>query len=370
MRIVLRKFFIIALLAVTSIAWAPSVHANSVITLWDPPHQQLDGRFFDDDLAQSLTPTGRLGTLVFSPPAGTHLWAIDAMLIEEVTAMSTGYSLNTNATPTGQSVALDWLNQLKIATATDSVEALPYGNPSGYWIHRLSPHDQDYFLAAGQIRLQVLLNRPVAAMNSYPNRKYFALGNEVLNSYTSAAKILQLTATLLRSSELDNYRLRSAGLLISGLDISRRDFLARDLTSQMYSLIHKVRLVPGKFTITSSQQNVPVTIINDFSIAAKVQLNISALNGKVKVHRLSPVQLAPNSKTQVLVPIEVLTSGSSGLAVDVLTKKGDLLGDTVLYPLNLAVISPVATWITTGAGLLLFIGAVVQSIRRIKRRGA
>jgi len=32
------------------------------------------------------------------------------------------------------------------------------------------------------------------------------------------------------------------------------------------------------------------------------------------------------------------------------------------------VISPIATWITTGAAVLLFIAAMVQSWRRVRRR--
>ena len=378
MTVRLRNIWIVTLLVFVNVISLPQSNAGqtfsrstklgSVITIWDPPHQQLDGRFFDDDLASLLTPDGRLGKLVFTPSPGAHVWAIDASLIEEVQAMAAGYSLNTNAQPIGQEIATRWLAQLNLVTAFDSIEALPYGNPSGYWIHRLSPHDQNYFLVAGQIRLQSILNRPVAAMTSYPNRKYFPLENSVLEEYLSAGKNLQLRATMLRSSDFDNYRLRSASLLITNLDTNRREFLARDLTSQMYALTHYIRLVPGKFTVTSSKQNLPITIVNDFPTTAKVQLNISALNGKVKIHHLSPIQLSANSKTQVLIPIEVLTSGTSALAIDVLTNKGELLGDTVLYPLNLTVISPVATWITTGAGILLFVAAVIQSIRRIRRR--
>ncbi|MEJ0014272.1 MAG: hypothetical protein WDN07_01350 [Actinomycetota bacterium] len=40
------------------------------------------------------------------------------------------------------------------------------------------------------------------------------------------------------------------------------------------------------------------------------------------------------------------------------------------YPLKLSVISPIATWFTTGAAILLFIAAGIQSIRRIRKRKA
>jgi hypothetical protein len=39
----------------------------------------------------------------------------------------------------------------------------------------------------------------------------------------------------------------------------------------------------------------------------------------------------------------------------------------VFYPVTLKVISPVATWITTGSAIVLFLSALVQSFRRIRR---
>ena len=69
-----------------------------------------------------------------------------------------------------------------------------------------------------------------------------------------------------------------------------------------------------------------------------------------------------------MIPVEVLTSGSSTLSVSIQSMQGNQLGQTVLYPLQLRVISPVATWITTGAAVVLFFSAVVQSIRRIRKR--
>jgi hypothetical protein len=43
------------------------------------------------------------------------------------------------------------------------------------------------------------------------------------------------------------------------------------------------------------------------------------------------------------------------------------VGYPVYINLKLSVISPVATWITTAAAVLLITGAIVQSWRRIKR---
>jgi hypothetical protein len=42
-------------------------------------------------------------------------------------------------------------------------------------------------------------------------------------------------------------------------------------------------------------------------------------------------------------------------------------GQSVTYPLKIAVISPIATWITGAAALVLFGAAIYKSFRRIRR---
>jgi hypothetical protein len=341
--------------------------ANSTITLFEPTHRVLDGRFIDDDLATLLDFNGRLGSLIFQPPRGQRIWLIDAALVEEVIAMSRGYSLITGDSGAGTAVAQEWLKQLSAITLGDLIYALPYGNPSWYWIHRLSPHDQNYFLTAGQGRLTTLLARPVNTLSTYPARKYFQLEPEIVEAYKNALLNLQITAIYMPSTQLDNFRLHAASILTASLEKTRREFLARNLTAESYAQIHNVRIVPGRFTVTSAKQELPITIINDFSINVKVNLVVVSLNGKVLVKDIPPITLAANSKTQVLVPITVLTSGIGTLSAGIMTPNGEILGDSVLFPLTLSVISPIATWITTGAAVTLFMAAIIQSIRRIRR---
>jgi hypothetical protein len=133
--------------------------------------------------------------------------------------------------------------------------------------------------------------------------------------------------------------------------------------------MHGVRLAPGRFTVSSQKQNLPITIVNDFPKKVKLKIVISPMNGKVIVGKIPDEVLAPKSKTQVFVPVQVLTSGSSTLMANLRSEQGALLGDVVLYQLSLRVISPVATWLTTGAAIVLFLSAIIQSSRRIRRRG-
>ncbi len=61
--------------------------ANTVIRITGPIHQTFTGEFRNDDLAQSLTPSGDLGLKVFQPFAKNRTWVIDAALIDEVILM-------------------------------------------------------------------------------------------------------------------------------------------------------------------------------------------------------------------------------------------------------------------------------------------
>ena len=69
-----------------------------------------------------------------------------------------------------------------------------------------------------------------------------------------------------------------------------------------------------------------------------------------------------------MIPIEVVTSGKSDLIVSLSSDKGKALSSEVIYPVTLKVISPIATWITTGGAIILFISALVQSFRRIRKK--
>ena len=90
------------------------------------------------------------------------------------------------------------------------------------------------------------------------------------------------------------------------------------------------------------------------------------IRDSVSVPTIISEQLPAKSKTQILLPIQVYSSGNSALNVTIDDAAGHAFGTPQLYPLKLSVISPVATWITTGAAILLFLAAAIQSIRRIR----
>ncbi len=71
---------------------------NLVLPLVDRPHRDPTGAFFDDDLAASIRPGGRLDAVLSAAesasliPGATTL-AVDPALLEDLTLMSTGYTV-------------------------------------------------------------------------------------------------------------------------------------------------------------------------------------------------------------------------------------------------------------------------------------
>ena len=361
-----KVLFVITLLI--SISVPQIAKADSVVVLSDQSHRQIDGKFFDDELATSLSYNGRLGQLVFAPPRGTRTWQIDAQLIDDVVAMTSDYQLLDGSKGIGKLTAQIWLSQLKSITGGSQIYALPYGNPSGYWIHRLSPHNESYFLTAGVSHLTNFFEREVQPLKAYPSNSYFKLDALTIQAFTDAQAEIQANASFMDPLALDNLHARIASVFNQNLSRELRDFLDLDLATTTRDLNHRIRLAPGRFTVSSSHQKLPITLINDFPASAKVKLSVAALNGKVVVSDVPDQVLPGKGKVQIMIPVEVLTSGSSTLSVSIQSMQGNQLGQTVLYPLQLRVISPVATWITTGAAVVLFFSAVVQSIRRIRKR--
>ncbi|MEN9736203.1 MAG: hypothetical protein RL129_913, partial [Actinomycetota bacterium] len=165
-----------------------------------------------------------------------------------------------------------------------------------------------------------------------------------------------------------NIHLRTAALFNQSLTNHDRNVLANDLMAKTREILYKIRLAPGKFTISSRKQELPITVINDFPNPAVLKLSIMGMNGRIQTPESMNVKLDGKSRVQVKIPVEVLSSGDSTLAVGIMNEQKAKLGEFVLYPLTLRVINPIATWITYVAALVLFASALIQSLRRIRKR--
>jgi Family of unknown function (DUF6049) len=375
----MKHFFKFHLLLLTTlltllfgIITSPETHAasSSLLFITAPSHRTLSGAFLNDQLASEISPVGSIGRLLYLKNSQFFQWEVDPALVEEVIDMSDGYKLVDGSTGAGQDFAKNFLDQLKSLALIGRVDAMVYGNPSEYWVQRLTPHEHNYILSASQRKLESLLGVPVGTPTSYVNRKYFSLSRQSVLDIRDDYNTIQSSAIYMDPSDLDKYRLSLTRLFNPAMSKNVRSALTDDFNGAVLNLSKSIRLAPGHFTITSSAQKLPITVINDFPNPAKVNLSINSLNEKIQVGDISNITVPGKSKVQVLVPIKVLTSGSSALVIVVQNRKGDSLSDPQIYSLSLAVISPIATWITTGAAIILFCAALLQSLRRIRRRRA
>jgi hypothetical protein len=87
----------------------------------------------------------------------------------------------------------------------------------------------------------------------------------------------------------------------------------------------------------------------------------------VHIPRIETIKLDAKSKTQILVPVTVIAPGTTTVLAQFVNSEKAPINDTALLTLNASVISPTVAWFTTGSAILLFLAALLQSIRRVRR---
>ncbi len=126
----------------------------------------------------------------------------------------------------------------------------------------------------------------------------------------------EISINLLRSvvppDQLDFIRSRLALLLSTDLDPNRQFLWAQTTYSIALSETHKLRIVAGKYRLSSQHEKVPVTLINDFDGPVKVSLRFTPLNSRIKVADIKKITIAPKSTLQLSVPFTVIASGTAG----------------------------------------------------------
>jgi len=345
----------------------PVANSASVVVITEPTHRLSDGVFFDDKLSFELSTTGRLGQLVYLPSPGVRSWQVDPATISEIVAMSAGYGVVDGGVAAGQIIAQQWLAQFIKISKPAKVSYIAYGNPSAYWANEVSKNQLTYINALSQINLEVFLGK--AVVGSAPiNGVQQSLSKPTVGVFKYAQRQINLLTTVVGQKELDPDQLRLMQLLNPNLDEENSNMLIKDFDQSVTKMRSKLKIKSTKFTVTSENEELPITIVNDFDSAVKLKLSTRALNSKVEVAPVEEITVAAKSKQQLLLPLKVLAPGDSRLLTQLTNLENKPVGYPVYINLKLAVISPVATWITSGAAILLFIGALIQSVRRVRRR--
>lgn len=341
---------------------------DSVVRITSTVHQNFTGEFLNDDLAQELTPSGTLGQLVFTPFEKSKIWAIDPALIDEIVAMTGDYIIVGGATPSGKEIALSWLTQLKIITTDNDVVALAYGNPDVALAKRLAPSELRAYFAYGKTALELSLGR---AVRSEPNQLWSKgtakLNGDLSRSYGDARKDLTRLSKVVTSPELKQLRMGLARLLSPVLNFEDRTALSLNARSAVNAQVQKLRVVPGKYQLTTEASSLPVTVINDFPVEVTVNIRMVAGNARIIVDSFTEVVLPALSKLQLELNAFVIAPGQTVVLAQITDALGKSVVPSAVLALNATVIDSRVTWFTTGAAILLLLAAIVQSMRRIKR---
>lgn len=359
-------FFVLTLLFIAPLSTFNIANAATPIIITEPTHRLFDGKFINDQLAQKLLPSGELGDLVFSRDNFGKSWLVDPATLEEITAMSNGYGVIDGSTPSGQEIAKAWLDQFYLISSSRPIAALIYGSPSKFWLDKLIPTEIEYLQALSKVKLEEYLGAATDGLVSSSTERQ-KLSRPIQNTFIFAQKQFDLMSTLVDEKEFDLLKLRVTQLLNPNIAPNDLTPLYNDFQLAFNETRNKLRISKSKFTVTSSKQELPITVINDFSSNVRLKLTTRPLTSKVLVQPTEAIEIPANSKIQVLLPIEVVASGETLLLTQLSNLENKPIGFPVNISLNLAVISPVATWITSGAAVILFAAAVIQSLRRFRK---
>ena len=253
----------------------PSAQADTpVIRIVDKPHINFDGSFRNNDLATSLLPTGKLGKLVFTPPSSRETYVIDAALVDEILLVAQ------NEEDSQAKIAADnWLYRLKFATADNKIVALPYGNPDEKLLKRIAPGELAYYSRYAQVQLQKVLGRAVIAQSGW-GKGSSRLSEEFIADYTENRRLLTGLSTISTSPEIVELRARLGVVMNPLLNREERTYFSFNKNKAVATMADKLRVVPGRYQITSESTKLPITLINNLETASVVSVSLIPMNSR------------------------------------------------------------------------------------------
>ena len=365
----MRKFFAFITAALFLLAPLPTAHADSaVVRITSAPHQTFTGEFRNDDLAQELTPSGKLGQLVFVPISRSKIWVIDPALIDEVVAMTGEYTLVGGVKPIGSEIAASWLAQLRKVSSPNEVVALAYGNPDVSLAKQLAPSELKKYYTFGRSQLQLILGRLV---RSEPGNNW-SIGKSRLSptlrsNYSENRKALTRLSKVVDTVELEKLRAQLARLLSPTLDKGSREYFSYSAKTAVAAQIHGLRINPGRYQVTTESAKLPVTVVNEFPVDVTINIEMIPMNSRVVVDSFEAVKVAAHSKTQLELALTVVAPGETTIFAQITDAEGDNVIPETILQIHSTVIDKRVTWFTTGAAILLLLAAIAQSVRRVRR---
>ena len=363
----MKKIFLFALIGLFILP-APAQAESREVQITDTMHRQFDGKFRNDDLAKEIAVGGRLWSLIFSTDLTPRIWVIDAALIEDISAMTQPYELRDGTKLDASIEAVAYLAQLKRVTKNAQVVALPYGNPDPVLARELASGELNYYYKTAQTRLATALARPVRSepLSAWSKgRTYFS--KELRSQYSTNRKAITALSTVVDPAELADIRAQLGRLMSPSLSQTDRTYFSFNATQEVYKYKERLKIYAGKYQLTSAKSKLPITLANGYESVVKVNLNLYPGSSRINVEGVKDIVLEPKSKTQISVPLEIFAPGQTYITAQFVNADGRAIGDPVELSLNLTVIDSRVAWFTTAAAVLLFLAAITQSVRRVRR---
>lgn len=362
----MRKLSALLFVALAIVLPLPSAIADTpVIRVVDVPHRNFDGTFRDNELATTLTPDGRLGKALFRSNTSAT-WVIDAYLIDEISDMADGYTFNGKADPVGASIAKIWLQQLRLATVGNPIVALPYGNPDAALARKLAPSEIKFYSALGAAKLELFFGRSVISQNGWGSGKS-RLESQYQEFYRHERTLLLGLSKVISDSEIINLREKLGIVLNPLLSVEDRAYLSYSARQAVRKVAGKLKVVSGRYQLTSETTKVPLTLVNKFETSTTINLSLIPMNSRIQVENVNNITIPPKSQIQIAVPFDVIASGTTLVQAQLMTPQGTRVGEVSKLNLTMTVIDSRVAWFTTAAAIVLFLGAIAQSVRRIRR---
>ena len=359
----MKKIITALIFLILGLQISPAHAASGTVRITDTQHRNFDGKFRNNELLAEITSGGKLANLL-NQRAGT--WVIDPAVVDEIVALTAPYKLSDGKRYDASLEAVAWVAKLKSVTRGKQVVALAYGNPDPIVTKAIAPTELRFYYEYGQRQLSLILNRDVQRGEGW-SKGHIKLGELTRSSYRQSRRALTQLATVVQPVEIEPQRAQLARLLSPSLSKKDRTFFSYNAVEATDKTKQRLRVFAGKFQLTSSKVKLPLTLGNDFDSPVTVKLLLNPYSSRVIIDDVPVITLEPRSKTQISVPMEIIAPGVTLVEAQFENKAGQLIGDPAILDLNLTVIDSRVTWFTTGAAILLFLAAVAQSVRRVRK---
>lgn len=339
-----------------------------VTVISDTFHREVNGKFNDDSLGESISITGDLYQRVFKAPK-VSTWVIDPQIIEEIVDMSDGYKVLPNTEGLYVEPASAFLQLLKEKIGNNQIFALPYGSPNLQVRNKISDVELSQIQSISSLRLARALGIAISAglpEGFVADRKLPT--DRARTAFSILRKTLNRISAITTDPEVAEVALRSNALLNPELSRKEVQYLSISLNGTVDRLEKKVKVLPGKYTLTSTNEEIPVTIVNQFSAPAEVVLILKAENARIVIDTAKTVTLAENSRKQILITAKAVANGKVRVEARLETTKGARYGEASFLQFTISMIGAVVTWVMVGAGILLVTASGFQIYRRARRK--